>query len=287
MSHITTLLLHSDPNARASLRKLLHEVDFIRVVGEAVSAAEALELLEGISYGLFFVGVELDGGVSGIELAQMLAGRKKRPGLVFLAENESLAFTAFELGAVDYLLLPIASERFHQTVERLSRMRSAFKDIPTPSWRDDDGEEDREQTVQLPLGEEEEGQFISALRQAWDPKSLARPLDIEKLPISMDGRTILLPYDQIIFVEAYEDYSFVHTASKKILTSFRLKNLEERLKPFRFFRVHRKYLVNLDMVTEIASLPGGNFMLRTMGKTRIELPISRRRIPELKQILGL
>jgi DNA-binding LytR/AlgR family response regulator len=51
--------------------------------------------------------------------------------------------------------------------------------------------------------------------------------------------------------------------------------------------VHRKYLVNLDMVTEIASLPGGNFMLRTVGKTRIELPISRRRIGQLKEILGL
>ena len=114
-----------------------------------------------------------------------------------------------------------------------------------------------------------------------------RPVDIEKLPITQDGRTILLPYTQILFIEAYEDYSFVHTVSQKMLTSYRLKNLEERLRPHRFFRVHRKYLVNLDQVTEIATLPGGNFMLRTAGKTRIELPIGRRRIGELKQILGL
>ena len=79
----------------------------------------------------------------------------------------------------------------------------------------------------------------------------------------------------------------MHTATQKLLTSYRLKNLEERLRPHRFFRVHRKYLVNLDLVTEIASLPGGNFMLRTAGKTRIELPIGRRRIGELKQFLGL
>jgi DNA-binding LytR/AlgR family response regulator len=103
----------------------------------------------------------------------------------------------------------------------------------------------------------------------------------------MDGRTLLIPYTQIIFVEAYEDYSYVHTAKQKFLTSYRLKNLEDRLRMHRFFRVHRKYLVNLDMVTEIASLPGSNFMLRTAGKTRIELPISRRRIAELKKILGL
>jgi DNA-binding LytR/AlgR family response regulator len=109
-----------------------------------------------------------------------------------------------------------------------------------------------------------------------------RPRDIEKLAVTLDGRTILIPYTQIIFVEAYEDYSFVHTATQKFLTSYRLKLLEDRLKPHRFFRVHRKYLVNLDLVTEIASLPGGNFMLRTAGKTRIELPIGRRRIGELK-----
>jgi DNA-binding LytR/AlgR family response regulator len=87
-------------------------------------------------------------------------------------------------------------------------------------------------------------------------------------------------------VEAYEDYSYVNTAAQKYLTSYRLKYLEERLAPHRFFRVHRKYLVNLDMVTEIASLPGSNFMLRTAGRTRIELPISRRRLASLKQVLG-
>ena len=105
--------------------------------------------------------------------------------------------------------------------------------------------------------------------------------------MSQDGRTILIPYDQIIFVEAFEDYSYVHTANQKFLSSHRLKNLEDRLGPHRFFRVHRKYLVNLDMVTEIASMPGSNFMLRTTGRTRIELPISRRRIAELKKIIGL
>jgi len=51
--------------------------------------------------------------------------------------------------------------------------------------------------------------------------------------------------------------------------------------------VHRKFLVNLETVTEIATLPGGQSMLRTQGKTRIELPISRRRVGELKHVLGL
>jgi DNA-binding LytR/AlgR family response regulator len=112
-------------------------------------------------------------------------------------------------------------------------------------------------------------------------------VEIEKLPINQDGRLLLVPYSQIVFIEAYEDYSYVHTSGDKFLTSYRLKNLEERLRKHRFFRVHRKYLVNLEMVTEIASMPGSNFMLRTAGRKKIELPISRRRIGELKQLLNL
>ena len=136
------------------------------------------------------------------------------------------------------------------------------------------------------LGDEEEESFINALRQAWDINR-ERPVEIEKLPINQDGRHILIPYTQIVYIEAYEDYSFVHTAQDRFLSSHRLKNLEIRLRPHRFCRVHRKYLVNLDMVTEIATMPGGNFMLRTAGRKKIELPVSRRRIGELKKILQL
>ncbi|WP_428565349.1 MAG: LytR/AlgR family response regulator transcription factor [Solidesulfovibrio sp. DCME] len=293
MDRITALLVHPDPEVRATLRARLAEADFIRVLGEAVDAYEASELLRAIPYGLLFCGVDLPGEVGGFELAEALIAAKRQPGLIFIAADEARAFRAFELGAADYLLWPFPPQRFAQTLERLSRYKPAFREAPPAQWRPAgqaaataDGEGEDEETVRVALEGEEEDRFLSALRQAWD-MGHERPVDIEKLPITLDGRTILLPYTQILFIEAYEDYSFVHTAGQKLLTSYRLKNLEERLRSHRFFRVHRKYLVNLDQVTEIATLPGGNFMLRTAGKTRIELPIGRRRIGELKQILGL
>lgn len=287
MHYLNTLLLHPDPGVRSTLRDLLADVDFLRVLGEAVSAFEALELLEHVPYGVFFLGQDLPDGASGFELAQMLTGRKHRPALVFLATDESRAYSAFEMGATDYLIWPASAERFAQTIDRLRQFKAHFKEIPAPGWTAEDEEIEDEHTLRLPLGEEEEEHFLKALSQAWEFSNMARPMEIEKLPINLDGRTILIPYTQIIFVEAYEDYSYVHTASQKYLTSYRLKSLEDRLRRHRFFRVHRKFLVNLEMVTEIGSLPGSNFMLRTQGKTRIELPISRRRITELKKILGL
>ncbi len=292
MPKLKTLLIHEDPQTRAELRAMLDGVPFIQVLGEATTAFEAMRLLESIAYGVLFVGTELPGGTSGIELAQMLTGRKHKPGLVFISDSESRAYAAFEQGATDYLLWPPAPGRFDRTLERLGEFKARFKEVPEPSEpletanQHDSLQDQDERTVQLPLEEHEQENFLAALRLAWDQTRTRTP-EIDKLAVNQDGRMYLIPYHQIIFVEAYEDYSYVHTSAQKFLTSYRLKNLEDRLKPHRFFRVHRKYLVNLDMVTEIASMPGSNFMLRTAGKTRIELPISRRRIAELKQILGL
>jgi DNA-binding LytR/AlgR family response regulator len=286
MDTIRLLLLHSRAEVRTALRESLADAPGVRVLGEAVTAYEAMELLDHIPYGAIFLGSELEGGVSGFEMAQMLDGRKKKPGLVFIATDESLAYKAFELEAVDFILWPAPQERIQRCLERIRQFKPAFQKAGAPAGAEAGGEDD-ERLVKIPLAEDEEDRFLAALRQAWDFSRRSTPLEIEKLPITLDGRLILVPYDQIIFVEADEDYTYVHTANSKYLTSHRLKNLEDRLKQYRFFRVHRKYLVNLDMVTEIASLPGSNFMLRTAGRTRVELPVSRRRIAELKQILGL
>ncbi len=287
MAKLKTLLLHPDPEVRASLRAYLEDVPFVQVLGEAVTAFEALELLEFVKYGVFFLGVDLPGGTSGLELTQMLAGRKDKPGLIFLAEDDAYAYAAFELEALDFLLWPPPKDRLDKTVEKLKEFKARYREIPEPSlWKDSESSlHSDEETLRLPLAEDEQDQFLAALKQAWDVTRTHTP-EIEKLPVNLDGRMILIPYNQIVFVEAFEDYSYVHAANQKFLTSYRLKNLETRLGPHRFFRVHRKYLVNLEMVTEIASLPGSNFMLRTAGKTRIELPIGRRRIAKLKQILG-
>ncbi|SMP53488.1 LytR/AlgR family response regulator transcription factor [Desulfonatronum lacustre] len=287
MSELRVLLIHPDPQLRHELRRQLREMDGVKVLGEAVSAFEAMELLEGVGYHAFFLGLDLPDGVSGLELAQILGQRKRRPAMVFLAADEAHAFKAFELGATDYLLWPCTDERLKRTLARLRRLPAdAHIAEPEGNSRKSRDFEGDEETLQISMGEEEEDNFLKALRQAWDYNQ-ARPVEIEKLPITLDGRVILVPYSQIVFVEAYEDYSFVHTNQDKYLTSFRLKYLEDRLRSHRFFRVHRKFLVNLELVTEIASLPGSNFMLRTTGKKRIELPVSRRRIADLKQILGL
>lgn len=309
MTRLSTLLVHPDPMLRHRLRAMLEPVDFLRVLGEAAGAEEALTLLAALPYGAVFLGVSLAEGPDGMEVARKLMGNRDHPALIFIADDESRAFEAFELDATDYLIFPCAPDRFDRTLMRLRQFRTHFRLAPAPGsrWREqpqaapdalppltiDDlpppGTEEGPpvKTVQLPLAEDEQDTLISALGEAVDYSQRVRPVELDKLAVSVDGKTLLIPYGEIAFVEAYEDYSYVHTADDKYLTSYRLKNLEGRLRPHRFFRVHRKYLVNLDMVTELAAVSGGNCLLRTAGRTRIELPISRRRLGELKQILGL
>ena len=288
MPSLKTLLLHRNAEVRSTLRDNLRGSGVVRILGETVNADEALRLHKAVGYGIIFLGLDYAEGHSGIELAKILGTSRYKPGLIFIAEDEASAYQAFELGVLDYLIWPPDQKRMAKTIKRIARFKSHFREIPEPSdWKEPgSGVETGEEVLKLSLEDSEQDRFLAALKNAWDSSRTRQP-EIEKLPVNQDGRMILIPYTQIIFIEAYEDYSYVHTASQKFLTSHRLKHLEDRLGPHRFFRVHRKYLVNLEMVTEIASLPGSNFMLRTAGRTRIELPISRRRIGKLKQILGM
>ncbi len=287
MSILKSLIIHPDRNVTAALREYLAQDSRITVLGEAMTGFEALELLENISYDVFFLGIDLPSEMDGIELAQMLNQRKQRPDIVFIAPDQHQAYKAFEVGATDYLVQPFTPARLSKTVDRLQRTTTSPRIVSREQTEIMGSSDDLdEETVKLSLNDTDEETFLNALRRAWDTTPRQR-VKIEKLPVSLEGKMILVPYNQIVFVEAYEDYSFVHTSQEKYLTSYRLKNLEDRLSRHGFFRVHRKYLVNLEMVNEIASLPGSNFMLRTAGRKKIELPISRRRISELKQILGL
>lgn len=277
---IKVLLVIPDQEISETIRDFLAKEKEVKILGEAKTAFEALELLENIPYDLFLVSTHLSGGVDGFELAQILNQRKQRPKIVFVARDEALAFKAFEVGAIDYLLWPFIKERMLKTIERIQHLLEPPDHVVQRESVED------EDMVHLDLKDEEQEDILKALKEAWKFKE-RKVKDLEKLPINQDGKLILVPYHQIVFVEAYEDYSYVHTPTERYLTSYRLKNLEKKLTPYGFFRIHRKYLVNLEMVTEIASLPGSNFMLRTAGKKKIELPISRRRIGELKGVLGL
>jgi len=106
------------------------------------------------------------------------------------------------------------------------------------------------------------------------------------IPVEKGGKKLLIPADKIHFIMAKDDYSYLHTESDRYLSTVSLAQLEAKLEPYGFFRVHRRYLVNLSCVSEVDPVSGGTLMLSLTGEEE-KIPVSRRRVASLKKALGL
>ena len=178
---------------------------------------EALRFLQENEVDLVFLDIQMP-HISGIELAANLSVPGTPAGgplVVFTTARHEFAVRAFELEALDYLVKPIAFERFEKTIrkarEQVEELRPLDKD-PIP-----DGE--------APGTEE---QAIPGF-----------------LLVKSDHRTIQLPYRDVFLIEGLNEYVKVHTSDTKIVTLAALKDLEARLPKDRFVRIHRSYIISL------------------------------------------
>lgn len=108
----------------------------------------------------------------------------------------------------------------------------------------------------------------------------------ERIPVEKGGKKLLISTDKILYIMAKDDYSYLHTASDRYLSTVSLAQLESKLELHGFFRVHRGYLVNLACVEEVTPVNGGTLLLTLTG-TDVQIPVSRRRVSALKKALGL
>lgn len=113
------------------------------------------------------------------------------------------------------------------------------------------------------------------------------PARIERIPVEKAGRKLLLQVVDITHIMAKDDYSYIFTDGERYLSTFSLADLEHRLESQGFFRVHRRYLVNLAQVGEVAPMYGGTMELTLKDAAQTHIPVSRRRAPALKRTLGL
>jgi two-component system, LytTR family, response regulator LytT len=108
----------------------------------------------------------------------------------------------------------------------------------------------------------------------------------DRIPVEKNGKKLLVSTDKIHFIMAKDDYSYLHTENDRYLSTVSLAQLEQKLEPYGFFRVHRRYLVNLSCVEEVTPVSGGTLLLSLTGEEE-QIPVSRRRVAALKKALGL
>jgi two-component system, LytTR family, response regulator LytT len=121
---IRALLVDDEAPARSELRYLLAQHRDVEVVGEAASAAEALETARGLPHDVVFLDVEMP-GLTGVEAAPLVRERSDPPAVVFVTAHERYAVDAFAVEAFDYLLKPVDPDRLARVLERLRERTAA------------------------------------------------------------------------------------------------------------------------------------------------------------------
>lgn len=245
-------------------RPALDEVEYLLSrrpeVGEVITASDATSALRELNdhrVDAIFLDINMP-GLSGLELAGVLANYSDPPTIVFVTAHDDRAVAAFEVGAVDYLLKPLREERLAQAVTRVVAARTA--------------------------GHAEPSSTPEATPVA---TSNAAPDADEVIPVELGGVTSLIRRDTIGWVEAVGDYARLHSATGSHLVRIPLSTLADRWAPAGFARVHRSYLVALPMVTGLKTTGSTALVrLRRNGESEaVELPVSRRQLRELKDRL--
>ena len=132
---------------------------------------------------------------------------------------------------------------------------------------------------------------LERLRRAIERLAPAAPSPgtarVERVPVEKAGKKLLLAVEEIFYVMAKDDYSYLFTDGERYLSTLSLAELERKLEPRGFFRVHRRFLVNLAQVKEVVPMYGGTLLLTMKDRAASQVPVSRRRVPSLKKALGL
>ena len=137
-----------------------------------------------------------------------------------------------------------------------------------------------------PVEEARLDQAINKVLARVKPTSDSSKSSIERIPVEKGGRKVLIPVDQIRYIMAKDDYSCIFTEDDRYLSTTSLAQFESKLGDFGFFRVHRRYIVNLASVEDVETVPSGVIQLGVSGVDD-RIPVSRRRVVPLKKALNL
>ena len=258
---IRCVIVDDEAPARDELRYLLGSHDTVEIVGEAATAAQAIELCLIHEPDLVFLDIQLPGD-DGFEVIRAITPQlDASPLFVFVTAYDSYAVKAFEESAVDYILKPVQEGRLATTLDRASKLLS------------DQGPPLRQQIETL-------------LSQ------VARPVSVQKhtkVSVEKNGRIRLLDPTDIIYC-SYEDQRIVAHTYDEMVPVYGINSMdrmEEHLDGTSFFRAHRATLVNLDAIREFSPWFNGKYSLVMADQTRSELTVSRTRVKDFKHRLGL
>lgn len=208
MQPIHCIIIDDEPLARKGLEEYISDIDFLVLDGSFQDPVKATKLLAGGSVQLIFLDIQMP-RITGL---QFLKSMQHPPPVVFTTAYPQYALDGFELNAIDYLVKPIAFDRFLKAALRVKEYYEV-----------------REKNLAEDAGGRKEGFFF----------------------VKADNKLVRIAYGDILFVEALQNYVAIHTASKKYITYLTFKSIEEYLPAEGFIKTHKSYIVAASRIDHI------------------------------------
>jgi two-component system response regulator LytT len=262
---LRVLVVDDEQLAREELCYQLEQHADLEVIGQAGNGLEAITAVEQKGPDLVFLDIQMP-GLNGFEVARRLIERgQEPPALVFVTAFDQHAIEAFEVNAVDYLLKPVEAGRLDQALDRARRRVEADRAGPA--------------TQERPLNHQLE-QIVKMMA--------ARQVRREQVAVKVGEKFMLVQAEEIIFASLADESINIVTGQVAGTSNYRtLDDLQARLDPEVFWRVHRSHLVNINKIKEIVPWFSRNYILRMKDAKGTEIPVSRAQTKRLREYLKL
>ncbi|MFH2113535.1 MAG: LytTR family DNA-binding domain-containing protein [Spirochaetota bacterium] len=238
MTPTRTILADDEQPSRERLRLALAGYPGIEIIAEAANGAQALELIRSLRPQLVFLDIQMP-LMTGLEVLRQL---KARPSVIFITAYDEYALRAFEVHALDYLLKPFSKERLYDALDH------AIGNLGRNADGDTNAKVDR-------LVEDH----------------IRREPYISRLSIKQGRAYRVLPVRQVDFLKAEDGLVFWVEGQDRHLVDETLVDLETRLDPAQFMRVHRNALVNIDAISRVIALGRGRLTAEFLSGQRVDI----------------
>jgi two-component system LytT family response regulator len=248
---INTLIVEDEQLALERLSLLLRDNPDIQLIGSARTGQEAAALIDSQKPELVFLDIQLP-DLSGLDLLHIIS---HQPLIIFTTAYNQYAVQAFELQAVDYLLKPFSPDRLNSAIKR----------------------------VKEKIGQE--APALDAIKNLLVNYGTLKEYLI-RIPSKLGDKIYILSDDDIIYLASEERIVFAYLYETRFMVNYTLDELQARLNPDKFFRIHRSTLVNLNYISMIETWFAGGYRTKMKDKKGTELIISRASGKLLRQKLG-
>jgi len=256
---IRTLLVDDEPLALRGLKLRLKEFDDVEIIDTCANGREAIKKIRAERPALVFLDIQMP-GFDGFDVVKALA-KEEMPLIVFATAYDQYAIKAFEAHAIDYLLKPIDETRLEEAILKIRTV------------------------IQERITIEQNAKLIDLIRSIDNPPTLelseiinSTELPVENryeshLHIKDRGQITRVNISTIEWIDAAGDYMCLHAEGKTHILRETMKNMDKRLDPEIFQRVHRSTIINLSKVSELHPTSGGKYQITL--KSGAKLQVSR------------